>query len=189
MGDFAEEINSKFTSEKVKALLNIKYTASWLDQDANYKYEGGMDLILDKENFAISSFYLWSNSESLSEGKVTLSEKTRIRGKEGSLIPMVYSDDVFCYHQVEGSEVCPAIGSYTYEYNMYPGESYEQKNTLVSYSCLEDAEVIFYWANRPLGILGGKYKTNIFRLSPEQPTTTIDFNVKLSDPDGFPGLF
>lgn len=32
MGDFAEEINSKFTSEKVKALLNIKYTASWLDQ-------------------------------------------------------------------------------------------------------------------------------------------------------------
>ena len=32
MGDFAKEINSKFTSEKVKALLNIKYTASWLDQ-------------------------------------------------------------------------------------------------------------------------------------------------------------
>ena len=32
MGDFAEEINSKFNSEKVKALLNIKYTASWLDQ-------------------------------------------------------------------------------------------------------------------------------------------------------------
>lgn len=47
-----------------------RFTASWLDQDANYKYEGGMDLIMDKESFAISSFYLWSNSESLSEGKI-----------------------------------------------------------------------------------------------------------------------
>ena len=32
MGDFAKEINSRFTDEKVKAVLNIKYTASWLDQ-------------------------------------------------------------------------------------------------------------------------------------------------------------
>lgn len=35
MGDLAKEINSKFPNEKVKALLNIKYTASWLDQIGN----------------------------------------------------------------------------------------------------------------------------------------------------------
>ena len=32
MGDLEKEINSKFTNERVKALLNIKYTSSWLDQ-------------------------------------------------------------------------------------------------------------------------------------------------------------
>ena len=32
MGDLAREINSTFPNERVKALLNIKYTASWLDQ-------------------------------------------------------------------------------------------------------------------------------------------------------------
>jgi DNA-binding MarR family transcriptional regulator len=32
MGDLATEINSTFPNQKVKALLNIKYTASWLDQ-------------------------------------------------------------------------------------------------------------------------------------------------------------
>lgn len=32
MGDLAKEINSTFPNQKVKALLNIKYTASWLDQ-------------------------------------------------------------------------------------------------------------------------------------------------------------
>lgn len=35
MGDLAKEINSKFPNEQVKALLNIKYTASWLDQIGN----------------------------------------------------------------------------------------------------------------------------------------------------------
>ena len=35
MGDFAKEINSSQTSPKVKALLNIKYTASWLDHIGN----------------------------------------------------------------------------------------------------------------------------------------------------------
>lgn len=35
MGDLAKEINSKFPTEQVKALLNIKYTASWLDQIGN----------------------------------------------------------------------------------------------------------------------------------------------------------
>ncbi len=130
-----------------------RFTTDWLEQDANYKYEGGMEITLDKETFEITSFYLWSNSESFSEGKVTQTEKTQIRGKEGTVIPMVYSDDVYCYHQLEGEEVCPAIQSYTYEYTMYPGESYEQINNLVSYSCLEDAQLIFYWASRPIGIL------------------------------------
>lgn len=32
MGDLAKEINSTFPSEHVKALINIKYTASYLDQ-------------------------------------------------------------------------------------------------------------------------------------------------------------
>ena len=32
MGNLAKEINSTFPNERVKALLNIKYTASWLDQ-------------------------------------------------------------------------------------------------------------------------------------------------------------
>jgi DNA-binding MarR family transcriptional regulator len=31
MGDFSKEINSTFPNEKVKALLNIKYTANYLD--------------------------------------------------------------------------------------------------------------------------------------------------------------
>ena len=35
MGDFSKEINSEFTSEKVKALLNIKYTANYLDNIGN----------------------------------------------------------------------------------------------------------------------------------------------------------
>lgn len=32
MGDLAKEINSTFSDERLKALLNIKYTAGWLDQ-------------------------------------------------------------------------------------------------------------------------------------------------------------
>jgi MarR family 2-MHQ and catechol resistance regulon transcriptional repressor len=35
MGDLGKEINSKFPNEKVKAMLNIKFTASWLDQIGN----------------------------------------------------------------------------------------------------------------------------------------------------------
>lgn len=35
MGDLSKELNSKFPNEKVKALLNIKYTAGWLDQIGN----------------------------------------------------------------------------------------------------------------------------------------------------------
>lgn len=30
MGDIAKDINSKFTNNRVKALINIKYTANWL---------------------------------------------------------------------------------------------------------------------------------------------------------------
>ncbi len=32
MGDLGKEIKSTFTNQRVKALLNIKYTANWLDQ-------------------------------------------------------------------------------------------------------------------------------------------------------------
>ncbi len=35
MGDIAKDINSKFPNEWVKALINIKYTAHWLDTIAN----------------------------------------------------------------------------------------------------------------------------------------------------------
>ena len=35
MGDFAKEINSKFKSTKVKALLNIIYTANWIGSQQN----------------------------------------------------------------------------------------------------------------------------------------------------------
>jgi DNA-binding MarR family transcriptional regulator len=35
MGDIAKDINSKFPNERVKALINIKYTANWLDNIGN----------------------------------------------------------------------------------------------------------------------------------------------------------
>ncbi len=35
MGDIAKDINSNFPNERVKALINIKYTANWLDNIEN----------------------------------------------------------------------------------------------------------------------------------------------------------
>lgn len=35
MGDLAKDINSTFPNERVKALINIKYTANWLDNIGN----------------------------------------------------------------------------------------------------------------------------------------------------------
>lgn len=35
MGDIGKDINSKFPNERVKALINIKYTANWLDTIGN----------------------------------------------------------------------------------------------------------------------------------------------------------
>jgi len=35
MGDLSKDIKSKFDNEFVKALINIKYTSSWLDNIAN----------------------------------------------------------------------------------------------------------------------------------------------------------
>ena len=35
MGDIAKDIQSTFPNEKVKALINIKYTANWLDTVGN----------------------------------------------------------------------------------------------------------------------------------------------------------
>jgi len=42
MGDIAEDIQSTFPSEKVKALINIKYTANWIEshQTAFFKPYG-----------------------------------------------------------------------------------------------------------------------------------------------------
>lgn len=35
MGDIAKDINSKFPNERTKALINIKYTANWLNTVGN----------------------------------------------------------------------------------------------------------------------------------------------------------
>jgi len=35
MGDIAKDIQSEFESEKIKALINIKYTANWLNSKEN----------------------------------------------------------------------------------------------------------------------------------------------------------
>jgi DNA-binding MarR family transcriptional regulator len=35
MGDISKDINSKFPSNKIKALINIKYTANWLNSHEN----------------------------------------------------------------------------------------------------------------------------------------------------------
>lgn len=37
MGDLSKDINSTFPSEGVKALINIKYTAGWIENFANLK--------------------------------------------------------------------------------------------------------------------------------------------------------
>ncbi|WP_152287689.1 MarR family winged helix-turn-helix transcriptional regulator [Flavicella marina] len=36
MGDIAKDINSTFPSEHVKALINIKYTANWIEGKSNH---------------------------------------------------------------------------------------------------------------------------------------------------------
>lgn len=123
-----------------------RFTAYWLDQASNYKYEGGIDITVDTVTYEITSFYAWSNSESISDNVVTLSERSEIRGKEGISIPVVYWDDDFLSHKVTGEEVCSVIDKWTYVYRSYPGESYEMKNTLVSYSCDYDANLHFFWS-------------------------------------------
>jgi len=35
MGDLAKDINSKFLNNKIKALINIKYTANWINSQEN----------------------------------------------------------------------------------------------------------------------------------------------------------
>ncbi len=35
MGDFAKDINSKFPNNKIKATLNILYTANWISSHQN----------------------------------------------------------------------------------------------------------------------------------------------------------
>ena len=40
MGDLSKDINSKFTNNRVKALLNIMYTASWITSHQNDFFKG-----------------------------------------------------------------------------------------------------------------------------------------------------
>lgn len=35
MGDIGKDINSKFKNDKIKALINIKYTANWINSQEN----------------------------------------------------------------------------------------------------------------------------------------------------------
>lgn len=35
MGDISKDINSKFSNNKIKALINIKYTANWINSHEN----------------------------------------------------------------------------------------------------------------------------------------------------------
>jgi hypothetical protein len=133
-----------------------RFTASWLDKTDDYKYEGGMDAVMDLETYCITSFYMWSNSESYSGGAVTIAEKTEIRSKLNLSIPVVYWDDVFCNQQITGQDVCEAIESYTYTHTYYPGTQDELKMTLESYQCGEGAELLFFWANRPIGLKGAE---------------------------------
>lgn len=129
----------------------LLYT-TWLDQLTDYKYEGGINIDIDPVTYEITGFYVWSNSESYSDGMVSLSEQTVIQGKEGIRIPVVYQDGDYLDHQLSGTAVCPAIESWTYTYAMYPGESYEYTNTLVSYSCSENAALKFFWSRENLAL-------------------------------------
>jgi DNA-binding MarR family transcriptional regulator len=40
MGDISKDINSKFPNQKVKALINIKYTANWINSHENEFFRG-----------------------------------------------------------------------------------------------------------------------------------------------------
>ena len=40
MGDLSKDINSKFPNNKVKALLNIVYTANWINSQQNTFFKG-----------------------------------------------------------------------------------------------------------------------------------------------------
>lgn len=133
----------------------LLYT-SWIEQTPDYKYEGGIDIDIDPLSFEITGFYLWSNSESYSDGMTTLTEKTAIRGKEGMRIPVVYQDSEYLTHQLSGTAACPAIGSWSYEYASYPGESYEYTNTLTSYTCSENAALVFFWSSEGGSVKGSR---------------------------------
>ena len=129
-----------------------RFTVTWLEITDDYKYEGGMDAIMDLETYCITSFHMWSNSDSYSNGTVTISEKKEIQSIPNLSIPVVYADDVFSNHQLTGQEVCGSIESFTYSNTYYPGTQDEMKFTLDSYSCGDDAELLFFWANRAIGL-------------------------------------
>ncbi|NQX78649.1 MarR family transcriptional regulator [Gilvibacter sp.] len=39
MGDISKEIQSKFSSERVKALINVMYTANWINNHLNTRFK------------------------------------------------------------------------------------------------------------------------------------------------------
>lgn len=123
-----------------------RFTGSWLEESAGYKYEGGIDITVDTESYEITSFYAWSNAENISDGKVTLSEKHTLSSKEDINIPVTYWDNDFLSNQLSGADVCTLFGEWTYHYRMYPGESYEVSNTLESYSCGGAADILIFWS-------------------------------------------
>lgn len=121
-----EKLDVSFPEQQVEVLEEgTYYKASWLDTYTDYTYEGGMEVAIDPETQVITYFYLWSNSESTSEGKVTNSTRIAITGNEGLSIPMVYSDQESSSHKVSGAEVCTVIKDYNWVHSQYPGESYE----------------------------------------------------------------
>jgi len=142
-GNFTHKLTDQLLEESEDGTL---FKTSWLEQASNYKYEGGIEIMVDTMTYEITWFYAWSTMESISDNKVTLSEKHTIEGKAGLPIPVVYWDDDYLTHQVSGDEVCSVIKEWTYEYCAYPGESYEIKNTLKSYTCNYNANLLFFWA-------------------------------------------
>lgn len=102
-----------------------------------------MVVTIDQDTQAITNFYLWSNSESTSNGKVTNSEWIELTGKEGLSIPLFYSDAEYGSHQVSGTDMCNAIDEFKWVHSLYTEEPYEVTNTLMSYSCLNNASLTF----------------------------------------------
>ena len=142
---FKFELNDRYMNASDDG---ARFTTSWAEETSGFKFEGGIDITIDTLNFEIIDFYAWTHEQSISDNKVTLSEKKIIRSNENMSIPVAYLDNDYLTHLLTGEDVCSALHEFTYEYRMYPGEDYEYSNTLVSYTCNEDANILFLWARQ-----------------------------------------